>query len=145
MPAPVATWRHPFPDRAVSLIRVAIANLPAMLDDIVRHILGAADDVTIVGTARGQGELVALARAAHPEVVILGMAQDVAEPGWEFFLVDPQLRVLGLELDGRQTYAYELRPHREPLGELSARGLVDAVRRLARARGAWDAGDRAVR
>lgn len=124
---------------------MATAGLPSMLDDIVSHVLGTADDVAVVGKAKGASDLVAIAREARPEVLILGMAQDAIEPSWEMYAVDPQLKVLGLEVDGRQTYAYELRPYREPLGELSAHGLVDAVRRLAHARQAAVASGRAAR
>lgn len=105
-----------------------------MLDEIVARILTAADDVRIVGRASGRADLIEVTRAARPDVVIMGMTSRVAEPDWELYAIDPMLRVLGLEGEGKRTYAYELRPHREPLGELSSGDLMLAVRKLARSR-----------
>jgi hypothetical protein len=35
---------------------------------------------------------------------------------------------MGVSADGRSACLYELRPHRVPLGDLSAQGLVEAIR-----------------
>ena len=40
----------------------------------------------------------------------------------------PRLQVLEVAGDGRESFLYHLRPARTPLGELSPRTIVDAIR-----------------
>jgi DNA-binding NarL/FixJ family response regulator len=116
-------------------IRVVTAELPRILDDIIGAVCAAAGDIEVVGRVARHEELVELTREARPDVVILGMAPSgAATIGWELYVGDPLLRVLGIVGEGRQTFVYELRPHRTALGELSPDGLVAAVRRMAEAR-----------
>jgi hypothetical protein len=50
--------------------------------------------------------------------------------GWEALLFDrPRLRLLGISGDGSSGWIYELRPHREALGNVSPGELIAAVRR----------------
>jgi DNA-binding NarL/FixJ family response regulator len=113
-------------------IRVLTAELPGILNDIIGSVLQAAGDIEVVGRAASYPELVALARRLHPNVVIMEL--DESGPpglGWDLYLNDPLLRVLGVVDEGRQTFVYELRPHRTALGELSPEALVAAVRRIS--------------
>lgn len=110
-------------------ISVITAELPGLLHDIVDAVLESAGDIRLIGQAANHGELLALARQLSPDVVIMGL--DESGPpgaGWDLYINNPLLRVLGIVGEGRQTFVYELRPHRTPLGELSPETLVAAVR-----------------
>lgn len=125
----------------MQVIRVVTAELPRMLNDIIGSVLEADGDIEVVGEASDPSQLNELLRRRHPDVAILGLENSgLTRFGWELFAADPQLRVLGVLGEGRQTYAYELRPHRTPLGELSPEELTAAVRRLADARHAASIG-----
>lgn len=116
-------------------IRVVTAELPRLLNDIIDAVLTSAADIRLIGRAANHAELLELARQLHPDVVITGL--DVSGSpglGWELFIHNPLLRVLGVVGEGRQTFVYELRPHQTALGELSPETLIAAVRRIAEAR-----------
>lgn len=116
-------------------IRVVTAELPQILSDIIGTVFESAGDIHMVGHATSRAELLELAQQLHPDVVILGMADSVPTAlSWDLYASDPLLRVLGVVGDGRQTFVYELRPHRTPLGELSPDALVAAVRRMSTSR-----------
>lgn len=116
-------------------IRVVTAELPRILNDIIGNVLESAGDIHVIAQAASQADLLDMARRLHPDVIIMGV-DDVGLPrfGWDLYVSDPHLRVLGVVGEGRQTFVYELRPHQTALGELSPEGLVDAVRRIADAR-----------
>jgi DNA-binding NarL/FixJ family response regulator len=108
----------------LSQIRVAIVELPRMLRDIVVSMLATAVDIEVV-TPSGSTS----AFDAGADVVILNL--DDVEPFdvlQELLAANPRLRVVAIAADGRRITLYELRPHRTPLGELSAAGLVAVVR-----------------
>jgi len=89
----------------------------------------------MVGQAATQAELLDLSRRCRPDLVILAIDHGDHPPfGWELFEGDPQLRVLGIAMDGSRASVYELRPHRVVLGELSVDTLVAAVRDIPAAR-----------
>lgn len=112
-----------------------------MLNDIIGSVFEAEGDIEFVGQASDRMHLLELVRRWHPDVVILGLDDTgLSRFGWELFATDPLLRVLGVVREGRQTYGYELRPHRTRLGELSPEGLTAAVRRMAKARSAASIG-----
>ncbi len=112
-----------------------------MLNDIIGSVLEADGDIEVVGEASDPSQLLELLRRRHPDVAILGLDDSgLSRFGWELFAADPLLRVLGVFGEGRQSNAYELRPNRTPLGELSPEELTAAVRRLADARRAANIG-----
>jgi len=122
-------------------IRVITAELPGLLHDIIGDVLESAGDIRLIGQAANHGELLELARQLSPDVVIMGL--DESGPpgfGWDLYINNPLLRVLGIVGEGCQTFVYELRPHRTPLGELSPEALVAAVRSVADARSSVGAG-----
>lgn len=108
------------------------AELPRILNDIIGTVFDTAGDIQVVGRATRYAELIELTRRLHPDVVIMGMDDSgAATMGWDLFAGDPLLRVLGVVGEGRQTFGFELRPHRAALGELSPDELIAAVRRMA--------------
>ena len=116
-------------------IRVLLAEMPPLLCGIVRETLENEPDITVVAElARGAALHPALTRA-RPDVVVVG----TIEPGG--FAIPrgilasyPLMRVLMLADTGRSAVMYELVPHHTPLGEVSPRALLDAIRFGGRAR-----------
>lgn len=137
---PLPSWNG-----ALQPIRVVTAELPRMLSQIMGAFLESANDIEQVGMAESQADLLELTRRLRPDVVIMGLdSADMASMRWSLFTGDPQLRVLGVVGEGRQTFVYELRPHRTPLGELSPEELLTAVRRSAAARADSIVGSREI-
>lgn len=104
-----------------------------MLRDIIDGIVVAQPDLEICEYRGTQGELDEALEETHADVVIVG---DVADSRWErwspLIYRWPRLKVLALEQHGRRAALYELRPHREELGELSPPELVAAIREAVR-------------
>ena len=116
-------------------IRVVTAELPRILNDIIGSVFESAGDIRLIGQAASHSELLELACRLRPDVVIVGMEESGPPAfGWDLYINDPLLRVMGVMGEGRQTFVYELRPHRTVLGELSPQELIAAVRRMADAR-----------
>jgi DNA-binding NarL/FixJ family response regulator len=126
-------------------IRVVTGELPRILSDIIGTVLESAGDIRVVGEAVNHAELLELTRSLRPDVVIMGLDESgLPGFGWDLYAGDPLLRVLGVMGEGRQTFVYELRPHRTPLGELSPEELVAAVRRMADARSSASIGSNGI-
>ncbi|GJG89711.1 hypothetical protein tb265_48920 [Gemmatimonadetes bacterium T265] len=103
-----------------------------MQQEIVERAARAAPDVELVGPALPGAPAGALASAvartrADVAIVALSDAAAVAAYGGLLY-AHPRLRLLAVTDGGRGAVLYELRPHAVPLGELSAGGLLDAVR-----------------
>ena len=118
----------------MDLIRVATANMSRLLADMVRQGLNADDEIDLVAELTDAGALQADLNRASVDVLILGIEDSgLPAPYRRLMLQRPRLRVLGLSADARQAYAFELRPHRIPLGEATPATLAAAVRAVARA------------
>lgn len=99
-------------------VRVALLDLPRMLNEIVKEILDQAEDVIVVEAG------------SEPEtdVFIVGTQQDELPPvGLAQLERQPRAKVLTIDRNGQDAHLYELRPHRTALGELSADTLLSAV------------------
>jgi hypothetical protein len=104
-------------------IRVAIGEMPQLLRDIVRDAIMIEPDLELI--------------EAH-DVVIPTVGADVlvvAMSASQLVAVCPQLlhaksatKVLAIGVDDGQASLFELCPRRTSLGDLSPRGLVDAIR-----------------
>jgi DNA-binding NarL/FixJ family response regulator len=113
---------------------VVVVGLHGILREIVMHLLGKQPDIEWVVVNEPAEDLPALVRRKAPEVVVLGQTDDeLPRVGVRLLRENPALRVLGIAGDGRHAFVYELRPHREPLGELSPDGLIHAIREAAAA------------
>jgi hypothetical protein len=112
-------------------IRVALAELPAMLHDIVQTVLAAQPDVELVPL---DGQLTSLALSADMldiDVVIFAHPQAATRDYSAMLYAHPRLRLIAISIDGRAAAVYELQPQRIPLGELSPETLIQAVRASA--------------
>jgi hypothetical protein len=126
--APVlrSTQTHP--------IRVVLVDLTGMTGEMVKGILARAPDIDLIGdvSMRDFGDPDALAAAADV-AILAGDGGALTRRAHELLRVRPFLRILAVGRGGREGSLYELRPHRTPLGELSAHVLLGAVREGAAA------------
>jgi len=106
-----------------------------MLGDIVREIVDAQPDMQVVGRLVDARELVRTAIATDADFVVLGL-EDGRLPGScdQLLELDPAIRVLAVDGDGRRSFVYQLEPRMRPLGELSPDALVAAIRAAMRPR-----------
>ena len=99
-----------------------------MLSDIVVAMLAAEPDIEVVNTAHPT-----LALESRVDVVILNVDDSARlDLAYSLLAANPRLRIVAIGADGKSTALYDMRPHRTPLGELSAPGLVALVRSAMR-------------
>jgi len=117
-------------------IRVVLAEMPAMLRDIVKNILDRQPGINVIELAADSSLRDVLERT-EADVLIVGASEpaDSAVPR-QVLSALPLTRVLMLAIDGQSAVMYELRPHQTPLGEVSREALVRAIRVRA-AHAAW--------
>ena len=100
-----------------------------MLLDVVDHIIASTPDMVVAGRIAGDGDLLAEARRAHANVVLVEHRADgKSEPYDALLRRRPRLKVLALAPDGRTGCLYEMRPKCIPLGAMSTAALRDAIR-----------------
>jgi DNA-binding NarL/FixJ family response regulator len=116
-------------------IRVLIVDMPRMLHEIVHRSVDECDDMLVVGSLhdRDEGALVQHVEETGPEVVVIGADHpDVAAQSFPSLLANRAMtKLLAVADDGGETFLYELRPARTPLGELSPTALLAAIRSAA--------------
>jgi DNA-binding NarL/FixJ family response regulator len=102
--------------------------MPPLLREIVRDAVAREPDLELVAELDdAPGAFDALARDAA-QFVIVGSEAAAAACVPSLVAEQPALRALELRADGRQSVLYELRPHRVPLGEISAETLLRTIR-----------------
>jgi hypothetical protein len=112
---------------------VLLIDLPRVLGDIVRETLMSDPHIRVApirspDDCRGASGA-AEARRERPDTVILGTDLRELDPEWDVVFSEcPWMKVLTVVGSGRESFLYELRPTRIPLGELSPEKLLDAVR-----------------
>lgn len=117
----------------VTNIRILLADMPAMLMEIVAEILAAEPDLTVVEMLADSPDLKDAIKRTQAEVVVTQQISSIHESGnIARLLPDHRLKIIALTDNGRQGVLYELRPHRAPLGDMSADRLVAAIRAVAR-------------
>ncbi len=111
-------------------IRIAVASLPRLLRDIVVTALSSERDMELVGEVPGARQLADVVRDSGADVAIVACEpSDVARLGR---LVNRSpVTLLAITDEGRRGALYELLPREVDLGELSPRGLVNAIREVA--------------
>lgn len=108
--------------------RVMLAEMPRLLHDIVLSALETESDLDIVTTHVAPDDLDSAAAVGDADVVILSEDEPTADHYASVLYAHPRIRVIGISDRGRGACLYELQPHRQELGELSAGSLVRAVR-----------------
>jgi DNA-binding NarL/FixJ family response regulator len=108
--------------------RIVLIDMPPLLREIVRDAVAREPDLELVAELDDAPDVVDALRQDGADFVILG--SDAAAAACVSSLVAAQrgMRALELRADGRESVLYELRPHRVPLGEISAETLVRTIR-----------------
>jgi DNA-binding NarL/FixJ family response regulator len=112
--------------------RIAIGVMPPVLLDIVTNAVDAEPDMEIVARFKTRDQLFETMAGTAIDVVILGVEEPDDLPLAREILRRSRQALLLLSIDGRRAAMYELRPHKEPLGDVSPQGLVAAIRSRAR-------------
>jgi DNA-binding NarL/FixJ family response regulator len=114
-------------------IRILLADMPRTLEELVSEAVSTQPDMEVVGTVSDGESLLAATRRARAQLVVVAASEDAVEQRYRrVVLQQPNVRVLALSEDGRETTLYEVRPHRVALGELSPGQLADAIRAALR-------------
>ena len=118
--------------------RVFIAAMPPLLAMLVREALAGRPDVRILpDDAAGLAEGV--------DLVVVSSDDGHDEEGWGRSLqarADASTSILSVERRGTRASLYELRPHREDLGELTRESLIAAVQKSSARRSSPTNGNR---
>ena len=101
---------------------VAVVDLPRMMSEIVKDILDQAPDVAVLQASDWEDADVVILTAENEELPATGRTQ---------LVLHRAAKVLTIDRQGRSAYLYELRPHRTPLGEVSAETLLAAIGAVA--------------
>jgi chemotaxis response regulator CheB len=112
----------------VKRIRVLLARMPALLRDILHHVVESAPDMTIVGQIT-DSDLAGAAKRLRADAILV--AEDTREGAGEYtqlLLRRPKLKVLAIGNEGRNGTLHEMRPQHIPLPEISAETIRDAIR-----------------
>jgi hypothetical protein len=118
--------------REVPLIapaRILLLGMPRILRDLIRSIVDRQPDMRVVAEIEDDG--VELRRIERPraDFVIVGLRDsDLPTVCDRLLRIRPATKIVGVSREGRRAILYELRPHAEPLGEMSQQTLLDLIR-----------------
>jgi hypothetical protein len=121
---------HPkWKENPLKQIRILLARMPAMLIDILSHVVASELDMMVAGRIEDEEDLLAATRRTRADVLLVGQtAEDERGKYGSLLRGRPNLKVVAIASDGKTGLLYELRPQRVPLGELSADALRKAIR-----------------
>jgi DNA-binding NarL/FixJ family response regulator len=110
-------------------IRILLLNVRGVLGDVIKAMLRASEDVTVVGESLDVTDIRALVDRTGADVVVCQF-DDIAtaEVANGLFAPHRRVKVIAVRDDGRRAVLWELRPQRSELGDLSPSQLVDVVR-----------------
>jgi hypothetical protein len=110
-------------------VRILLLNIRGVLADVIKAVLQACQDVTVVGESLDVAGIRMLVDRTGADVVVCHLddtaAAEVAEG---VFAPHRRVKVIAVRDDGRRAVLWELRPQRSVLGDLSPGLLADAVR-----------------
>jgi hypothetical protein len=101
--------------------------MPRILREIIEQAVADESDMEIVEVGGRDVPLRQAVESSEADFVIAGADYDFGEVA-RVLEERPRLRVLAVAGHGREAFLYELRPMRTPLGEVSPRTIVDAIR-----------------
>lgn len=125
-------------------IRVLIVDrrrhMPDLLREIVSKLISAQNDMEAVSVDLAIDDLDDLLDSNASAVVVVHLENgELPEEMLGLFETRSNLKIIGVSSDGRRGSVFELQPNTIPLGEMSARVLVDAIHAAARGQPAVDA------
>lgn len=110
-------------------------GLSGILADIVRDVLEAASDMTVVGELPDADRLADTLERTQADVVIWGVDEGHRSDPPDYLLGEyARPNILAVEGDGVRGVLWNLRPVRTPLGELSPSSLVSHIGRAVSSR-----------
>ena len=116
------------PMRSIGVLLVSEHR--SMLSEIVRRVLADVPEVTIADELVGDAHVARSVERTHADVVVWFVEPGASSDGaLELLARHPRVRVITVEGDGRRGFLWEMRPRREPLGELSPQVLIAALGR----------------
>ena len=118
-------------------IRIVLIDMPPLLRDIVRNAIAGEAGLDVV-SERALAELQASVAEDDPDFVIAG-SEAASQAVRTLVRGRCRLRALEVHDDGKECILYELRPHREALGEISRQKLVETVRAVPKWQSSGDA------
>jgi hypothetical protein len=96
--------------------------------EILHHVIAAEADMEIVGVV-DDGDLSSAIRRTRADVMVVGQDRQAEHKGYARLLCHhPHIKVLAIADNGKSGSLYKLRPRHVPLGKISARTLVKAIR-----------------
>ena len=122
-------WVRVATELVVDSIKVAVTAVPSMLREVLRQVLGAATDIELVDAPPDRPTAKS---PQQPDVVVLAAQKGSDQECWNRLLDCPTSSIIAVDLQGQRSSIFQLRRHKESLGEASAEGLLDAIRSIAR-------------
>jgi DNA-binding NarL/FixJ family response regulator len=113
----------------VEPIRVLLADMPPPLREEFKQAIVAQPDMEAVGDVSASFELLVATGRTQADVVIIGL-EDSELPGVCSHLLNeyPHVKILGVSADAQRALLYEVRARTVPVADVSAEGLISAVR-----------------
>jgi DNA-binding NarL/FixJ family response regulator len=109
-------------------VRVVLMDMSPMLRQILRAVVDGPPEIDVVAEYEEMVPLLPAATEHRADVVLFGHESTrLSAECRELLEKLPQTRLLAVGNEGRRSTLYELRPHREPLGEVSPDELVRAI------------------
>jgi DNA-binding NarL/FixJ family response regulator len=120
-------------------VRVVLMDMSPMLRQILRGLVHGRSGIEVVAEYTEMAPLLRVVEEHEANLVLFGHdSSRLSSECRELLEARPYTRLLAVGNEGRRSTLYELRPHREPLGEVSPDELLEALRREPSARAeAW--------
>lgn len=110
-------------------IKVAVTAVPSMLREVLQQLFEAAADIELVDPPP---QRLAAEPFHQPDVVLLSAERGSDQECWNLLFACPGTSIIAVDLRGRRSSVFQLRRHKESLGEASAEQLLTAIRDIAR-------------
>jgi DNA-binding NarL/FixJ family response regulator len=111
-------------------IRILLAETPPMLTAILRDIAEFEADVELIGAVSLGDAIEHVLSESRADVLIVGVTEpDNAGFAGSLLMASPGTRVLMVAKNGARAVMYELHPIKTELGDVTAQGLLHAIRR----------------
>jgi DNA-binding NarL/FixJ family response regulator len=110
-------------------LRVVLMDMSPMLRDILRALVAGERGLRVAAEYNDLVPLTPAVEEHEANIVVFGdLSPRLDEDCRELLLTHPQTKLFVVGGDGRRTTLYELRPHREHLGEVAPDELIAAMR-----------------
>ena len=110
-------------------VRVVLMDMSPLLRQILRGVVHGGSGIKVVAEYAEMTPLVRAVEEHDADVVLFGHESTrLPSECRELLEARPYTRLLAVGNEGRRSTLYELRPHREPLGEVSPDELMEAIR-----------------